>query len=175
MRVARTLAWTLGLASVLVAPGSARASEADIGEPVTRNGITVKAAYLTGVEMAPQPPTPSGDDTIHLECDVSAAANNPQGFPQGAWVPYLGCIYTIEKVGSDWSRTGRMLPMTAQDGPHYANNVAMDGPGEYRLTYYLVPPQSQGFFRHTDAETGVEAWWEPFSVSWMFEYAGQSD
>lgn len=65
--------------------------------------------------------------------------------------------------------------MTAQDGPHYANNVAMDGPGQYCLTYHLVPHQGQGFFRHTDDETGVEPWWNPFSVSWTFEYPAQSD
>ena len=63
--------------------------------------------------------------------------------------------------------------MVAQDGPHYANNVPLDGPGTYRLTYYLSPPSAQGFFRHADEETGVQSWWEPFSVQWTFEYPSQ--
>lgn len=160
---------TLGLSGGLFAT-AAHAAEVHVGDAVERNGLSVAAAYLTGIEMAPAPPTPDGGDTIHLECDVSAAADNAQGFREGSFVPYLTCSYLITKQGSDWQRAGTMLPMTAKDGPHYANNVAMNGPGTYEVTYFLAPPSRNGFFRHADSETGVSAWWEPFSVNWTFDY-----
>jgi len=63
-----------------------------------------------------------------------------------------------------------LKPMTAKDGPHYADNVKMDGPGTYKVTYALKPPEANGFYRHTDQETGVPAWWKPFSETFTFAY-----
>jgi hypothetical protein len=165
----RSYALALGALATLTGPTLA-ADEVAVGDPVERHGISVTPAYLEAIEMDPEPAVPMGDDVIHLECDVAATADNPHGFAEGAWVPYLTCAYEIEKIGSEWSRIGVMLPMTAQDGPHYANNVPMDGPGEYRLTYVLSPPSEQGFFRHADDATGVEPWWEPFEATWTFDY-----
>lgn len=157
----------LGLAA---APAHAADDEIKIGGPVERNGLSVAAAYLLAIDMDPPPATPAGENVIHLECDVAAAADNPHGFAEGQFVPYLTCSYVVEKVGSDWRRVGTMLPMTAQDGPHYADNVPLDGPGEYRVTYHLSPPSERGFYRHADESTGVPGWWEPFSVGWKFSY-----
>jgi uncharacterized protein involved in high-affinity Fe2+ transport len=64
--------------------------------------------------------------------------------------------------------------MTAGDGPHYANNVALAGPGRYSLTYSFAPPSSAGFIRHIDQATGVPDWWKPFSLSWTFAYPGKA-
>jgi uncharacterized protein involved in high-affinity Fe2+ transport len=46
----------------------------------------------------------------------------------------------------------------------------MDGPGEYVLTYRFEPPEQNGFFRHTDRETGVPEWWAPFEETFTFHY-----
>ncbi|HKK14928.1 MAG TPA: iron transporter, partial [Gammaproteobacteria bacterium] len=97
---------------------------------------------------------------------------NPNGFAPGEWVPYLGVTYRIQKLGSDWSAFGQFMSMVASDGPHYGANVTLDGPGKYRLTYRITPPPYQGFYRHTDKETGVAPWWKPFDVSWQFTYVG---
>jgi uncharacterized protein involved in high-affinity Fe2+ transport len=168
----RIVSTATGAALVLSASSLAAlaSDEVPIGQPHERNGLEVAAAYLDAIEMDPMPAMAAGDDVIHLECDIAATDDNVHGFSEGDWVPYLTCTYLIEKVGGDWSRAGTMLPMTAQDGPHYANNVPVDGPGEYRLTYHLEPPASRGFYRHADDATGVEPWWEPFSVSWTFTY-----
>ena len=146
---------TLALGGALVPAGAAQAAEYPVGEPVTKNGLEVGAAYLQGVELEPTPPAPAGEDTVHLECDISAAVGNAQGFEEGQFGPYLTCSYLVEKVGTDWRRAGTMLPMTARDGPHYAADVPMRGPGEYRLVYFLEPPSRNGFFRHTDEASGV--------------------
>ena len=161
---------TLALALATASPAAAAEGETLIGGPVERNGLSVAAAYLEAIEMEPEPATPAGEDVIHLECDVSAAADNAHGFAEGDFVPYLTCAYVIEKAGSDWRRIGVMLPMTAQDGPHYADNVPMDGPGDYRLTYRLSPPSDRGFHRHADDATGVDPWWAPFEVSFEFTW-----
>jgi uncharacterized protein involved in high-affinity Fe2+ transport len=60
----------------------------------------------------------------------------------------------------------------ASDGPHYGANVKFDGPGKYHVAYTINPPSKVGFLRHTDKETGVGAWWQPFTVDWDFTYTG---
>ena len=103
----------------------------------------------------------SGPDVIHLEVDVHAAAHEPHGFAEKEWIPYLTVGYTIEKIGGGFKKIGNLFAMTAGDGPHYANNVALAGPGRYRLTYRFAPPSSADFIRHIDQATGVPDWWKP--------------
>jgi periplasmic iron binding protein len=68
----------------------------------------------------------------------------------------------------------RHPPGMAKDGPHYANNVEMAGPGTYRLTYTILPPSTHGFIRHIDAASGVPAWWAPITASWLFTYPSKT-
>ncbi len=77
----------LGAALVLAAGAAQATDEYHVGEPVTKNGLEVGAAYLQGVGLEPTPPTPARGDTIHLECDVSAATGNEHGFEAGQFVP----------------------------------------------------------------------------------------
>jgi len=70
-------------------------------------------------------------------------------------VPDLTCSHVFEKTGSDWRRVGTVLPMTARDGPHHADNVPMDRLGEYRVTCRLGPPSGRGLYRRADDATGV--------------------
>ncbi|MEJ2061169.1 MAG: iron transporter [Gammaproteobacteria bacterium] len=158
--------------ATLLAAGVAQAAEIQIGKPVERNGMEIGAVYLQPVMMEPMMPGMSGNADVHLEADIRAQAKNPNGFGPGEWVPYLGITYRLEKIGSDWSAIGAFMAMVANDGPHYGANVKLDGPGKYRLTYHIAPPPYQGFYRHTDKETGVAKWWAPFDVSWEFAYVG---
>lgn len=61
--------------------------------------------------------------------------------------------------------------MVAKDGPHYGENVKMMGPGKYRLTLTVAPPDAH-FGRHVDKETGVAPWFKTFAVEYEFTYAG---
>jgi periplasmic iron binding protein len=147
------------------------AREYFVGGPVHQHDMEIVANYLVGVEMAPMlPGMAMGADVIHLEADVHATADNAYGYPDGAWVGYLTIGYTIEKSGTDWKSSGTLRPMQAKDGPHYADNVKMDGPGIYRVDYTFTPPEANGFLRHVDKETGVPAWWTPFSQTFTFDY-----
>jgi periplasmic iron binding protein len=149
-----------------------QAAEVPIGEPVQLHGMEIGAVYLQPVVMEPMMPGMSGNKDVHIEADIRAMAKNPNGFGPGEWVPYLGITYRLEKIGSDWSTMGAFMPMVASDGPHYGANVSLDGPGKYRVSYEIAPPPFQGFYRHTDKETGVEKWWAPFEVNWEFAYVG---
>jgi len=163
---------TLVATAALLGAGSTTAAEMPIGKPVQRNAMEIGAVYLQPVVMAPTLAGMNGGADVHLEADIRARPKNPNGFAPGEWVPYLGVTYRIQKLGSDWSAFGQFMPMVASDGPHYGANVKLDGPGKYRLTYRITPPPYQGFYRHTDEETGVAPWWKPFDVSWQFTYVG---
>lgn len=158
-------------ATLLLAASAAQAREYFVGGPVHQHDMEIVANYLVGIEMAPMPSNmPMGRDVIHLEADVHATADNVYGYADGGWIPYLNIDYTIAKQGADWQAQGRLHPMTAKDGPHYADNVQMHGPGVYHVTYRFTPPEANGFLRHTDKETGVPAWWAPFSEHFTFTY-----
>ncbi|MBI4183234.1 MAG: iron transporter [Proteobacteria bacterium] len=150
----------------------AKAAETAIDGPVERNAMEIGAVYLQPVIMEPAMPGMNQAMDIHLEADIRALKDNPNGFGPGEWIPYLGVMYRLEKLGSDWETFGTFAPMVASDGPHYGANVRLNGPGKYRLTYRILPPAYQGLYRHTDKETGVGAWWEPFDVSWEFTFVG---
>jgi len=151
--------------------GTAVADEVEVGEPFARFGMEIGAVYLQAVTMDPQHGAHLPAD-IHLEADVSAAKDNLHGFEEGAWIPYLGVSYEISKKDSNWRLRGDFVPMVANDGPHYGANVKLDGPGKYHLRYRFNPPSANGFYRHTDKETGVAAWWQPFDLEWDFTYVG---
>ncbi len=162
----------LALAALPAAlPAGAQAREYFVGGPVHHAGMEIVANYLVGITMAPMPAAmPMGPDVIHLEADVHATARNAWGFPDQAWIPYLTIDYRITRIGAPWHAAGKLLAMTADDGPHYADNVKMDGPGSYQVVYTLHPPVENGFLRHTDKATGVPAWWRPFSETFRFTY-----
>lgn len=161
------------LASVFLS-ASAAAAEYPIGHPQQANGIEVSAVYLQPVIMEPAGRLPASQADVHLEADIMALEENRNGFPAGAWVPYLTVDYALTRQGSDKSISGTFMPMVASDGTHYGANVKMDGPGKYHLTYTIHAPTFHGkpFMRHVDRETGVDEWFEPFSLEYDFVFAG---
>jgi len=163
------------LAAPLLAAEPADAREYFVGGPVKEQDMEIVANYLLGIEMASMPMTMGGmmehgSDMIHLEADIHATADSPYGYADGAWIPYLTVSYELKKDASDWSASGKLIPMTAKDGPHYANNLNMGGPGLYHLTYRIEPPAPDAFGRHIDKETGVPDWWKPITVHFDFKY-----
>ena len=155
---------------------AAYAKEYPVGKPQIKNGIEVAAVYLQPIKMDPpgmMHPAESSD--VHLEADIHAVKNNPNGFGEGEWVPYLTVRYELSKVGSNKVQKGEFMAMVANDGPHYGDNIKLMGPGNYKLKYTIYPPNANGsghFGRHTDKETGVAPWFKPFDVNYTFVYAG---
>ena len=158
--------------ALLSGAGTLSAADFPIGKPVIKNGMEIAAVYIQPTKMEPMLPGMMEPSDIHLEADISVTKENPNGFSEGSWMPYLQITYQIRKVGSEWSTIGSLMPMVASDGPHYAENIKLNGPGKYQLTYHIVPPPINGFYRHTDKETGTGKWWAPFDLSWEFTYLG---
>jgi uncharacterized protein involved in high-affinity Fe2+ transport len=154
----------------VVGPQPGFSPERPIGEDVIKNHINIAAVWLAAVGMAGMPEPSS--DVIHLEADIHATADNPNGFAKDEFVPYLKIKYELSDTkGGRPLQAGDLMPMVASDGLHYGANIAKPGPGSYRLVYKIEPPSAGGLGRHVDAATGVAAWWEPFEVGfdWIME------
>jgi hypothetical protein len=164
----------LSFALVLIA-SFAQAKEYPIGEPQQCGGMEIGAVYLQPIEMDPPGMMrPAADSDVHLEADISALVNNPNGFQEGSFVPYLNVAFVLRKEGSEQELKGDFHPMVANDGPHYGDNLKLMGPGKYHLTYSILPPAGGHamFGRHIDKETGVAPWFEPCELHYEFTYAG---
>ena len=167
----------LAIAALTVLPLAAQALEYPIGKPVQRDGMEIAAVYLQPIQMEPDGMMGKASESdIHIEADIRATADNPNGFEEGSWIPYLTVKFEIAKVGSDWKRAGEFMPMVASDGPHYGDNIKLAGPGKYKVKYTILPPGAGGhgthFGRHTDRETGVRPWFKAIEVENEFTYAG---
>lgn len=164
------------LTAVLGFMPAAFAKEYPAGKPVTKNGMEIAAVYLQPIEMDPPGMMRAAKDSdIHLEADIHATKGNINGFADGDWMPYLSIRYRLTKVDSGEAVEGDMMPMVAGDGPHYGDNVKLMGPGKYKLVFQVSPPSSSPeaqFGRHTDKETGVKPWFQPFETIYEFTYAG---
>jgi uncharacterized protein involved in high-affinity Fe2+ transport len=159
-----------------VAAFSAAAAEYPIGKQQIHGGMEINAVYLQPITMEPEGMMRKASDSdIHLEADIHAVKNNPTGFAEGDWMPYLNVTYELTKVGTTQTLKGDLMPMVASDGPHYGDNVKLFGPGKYHLKLHISPPSQDGhmaFGRHTDKETGVGPWFKPFTIEYDFPFAG---
>src|SRR5215467_5389064 len=170
MRI-RGQVFVIALISCLIPSAFAAAAEFYVGEPIEQDNLQIVPNYLTGIQMDPMPKgMDMGPEAIHIEADVHATKGETHGFAEDAWMPYLTIHYTLTKQGSNFKKSGTLAAMTADDGPHYANNVNMEGPGTYELTYEILPPSSNGFIRHIDKASGVPEWWKPITAHWTFTY-----
>ncbi len=154
----------------------AQAREYPIGKPAIQAGMEIGAVYLQPVTMEPDDMMlPASKADVHLEADIHATKNNPTGFGEGDWMPYLQVSFELTKAGSKQVLKGDLMPMVANDGPHYGDNVKLFGPGKYHLKFFVSPPLQTGhqsFGRHVDKETGVGPWFKPFVVEYDFVFAG---
>ncbi|MDD5250932.1 MAG: iron transporter [Rhodocyclaceae bacterium] len=170
------LAAGLSLAGLAVA---AQALEYPIGSPQQQAGIEIAAVYLQAVDMEPDGHMrKAAESDIHLEADIHALSNNPNGLKEGDWIPYLLVKYEVTKLPGGETIKGDMMPMVANDGPHYGDNVKLHGPGKYKVKFSVLPPNAKEnplgnhFGRHTDRLTGVRPWFKPFETEWEFTFAG---
>ena len=87
---------------------------------------------------------------------------------------YLVVKFEITKTGTTQKIEGEFMPMVANDGLHYGDNVKLFGPGKYHVKYTILPPSENKhahFGRHTDRQTGVRPGssrltWNMTSASW---------
>jgi periplasmic iron binding protein len=169
------LAATLCVAATSLG-SAAFGKEYPIGKPQEVAGMNIAAVYLQPIEMEPPGMMRAAKDSdVHLEADIKAAKDNKNGYAEGDWIGYLGVKYELTKTGESRVSSGEFMPMVANDGPHYGDNVKLSGPGKYKLKLTVSPPSENPhthFGRHVDKETGVAPWFKTFSVVYEFTYAG---
>ena len=162
-------------ASLAAAPSvmAAEFEEFPIGPEKVVGPLEIGAVYFQPVDMEPlgMGGLPAAKADMHLEADIKAAQDNQLGYEAGSFVPYLTVKYEITKEGGKTIK-GTFMPMSASDGPHYGNNVKLDGPGKYKVTFIIDNPEKQGYLLHVDKATGVTGrfWKKPIEVSWDFNY-----
>ncbi|MGP1939620.1 MAG: iron transporter [Arsenophonus sp. ET-DL9-MAG3] len=156
--------------------------EYPIGKPIINDGMEIQGVYLQPIIMDIDnryhviSHLAADKSDIHLEADIHAVEENPNGFAEGDWIPYLIIEYSITRLDVKLqTQVGTLMPMIANDGPHYGRNIKLNGYGKYRVTYKVHPPSFNKqvvFGRHVDKETGVSSWFKSFEVSWDFNYTG---
>jgi uncharacterized protein involved in high-affinity Fe2+ transport len=133
MRVSSFLRGGMAAVAALAAI-AATAAEYPIGKQQIQGGMEIGAVYLQPITMEPEGMMRKASDSdVHLEADIHAVKNNPTGFAEGDWMPYLQVSYELTKAGSNQTQKGDMMAMVANDGPHYGDNVKLQGPGKYHL------------------------------------------
>src|SRR5438270_5946958 len=126
-------------AALLATPLAAK--EYPIGKPQMKAGMEIAAVYLQPIEMDPPDVMRAAKDSdVHLEADMKAAKDNKNGFSEGDWIPFLVVTYELIKLETKDTQKGEFMPMVANDGPHYGDNVKLNGPGKYKLTLNIKPP-----------------------------------
>ena len=160
------------------APGDAGFTEVPIGEEQESADahINVAAVYFQAVDMLPADQMPASEADIHLEADISTI-DDYYGFGLGAWVPYLTVDYDVKDTSGASVASGTFMPMNADDGPHYGDNIKMPGEGTYTLELTIHSPAENGYLLHSDSETGVEAgkdgtglWSDPVVLTYDWDY-----
>ena len=172
----RSVIGMAALAFGAVYAATVSAEEIPVGPKQKVSGMEIGAVYLQPIEMEPAGMMRDAKDSdVHLEADIKADKDNSNGFATGDWIPYLAVDYELTKEGDGWSQKGPMMPMVANDGPHYGDNVKLKGPGRYKLKLVITPPGEVAhiqFGRHVDKETGVGPWFKPFTLEYDFVFAG---
>jgi uncharacterized protein involved in high-affinity Fe2+ transport len=147
--------------------------EFPLGDEQQVGPLNVAGVYFQPVDMEPAGlgGLAASQSDMHLEADIAALPNNNLGYGAGDFVPYLTVKYKAQKQDGKLIE-GNFMPMNATDGPHYGNNVKLDGPGRYKITFIIENPEKQSYLLHVDKETGVTGrfWKQPLEVSWDFDY-----
>ncbi|MDR2489184.1 MAG: iron transporter [Desulfovibrio sp.] len=156
------------------APGTEKGfEEFPLGDEKNVGPLQVAGVYFQPVDMEPAGlgGLAASQSDMHMEADIKAVEGNTLGYGAGDFVPYLTVKYRAEKKGGK-TIEGSFMPMSASDGPHYGNNVKLDGPGDYKITFIIENPEKQSYLLHVDKETGVKGrfWKEPIVVSWDFKW-----
>ena len=139
-----------------------------VGRPDAGHGVKVAVSYFQPIDLEGALMQPSDHADIHLETDVTAIADDQDGYAEGDWRPYMNVTYRLTRSDTGQSVTGALMPLVAYGSasigkPHYGDNLKLFGPGRYRLELNVAPPPGQ---------IGVGKGLEAFTLDYSFVYAG---
>lgn len=133
----------------------------------TWQGMDISADAMTAVPFVIFDGTkarevkPSEKTTFHLMVMLTDAQTHVA-------IPYASVWATIRR-GSTLVYDERLWPMISRYmGPHYGNDVSLPGPGEYKLSLLVSPPESA---RHMEY---AHVWLKPHRASFTFHWKAPS-
>lgn len=109
------------------------------------------------------------DAQMHLELDTKANKFGTNwGYSVDETPADLRMVYSLADASGKVLSQGMMMEMNAIDGSHYGTNLKNDtipGPGDYKLTITVYPPQNYAL--HNDYKTGViaKSWFKPLTTT----------
>lgn len=160
--------------SQTAANNGANFEEIPIGDDQEIFPLNIAAVYFQPVDMYPEGMGLSAaESNLHLEADIHALKDNKLGYGEGEFIPKLTVKYKIQdKNDAANVQEGTFMEMNADDGPHYGANLKMDKAGEYKLTFSILSPQTNGWTLHVDPDTGVKGrfWTEPIVANFDWDY-----
>ena len=132
--------------------------------------------HLQPVEMEPEGTCAKASESdIHIEADIHALANNPNGFEEGAWIPLPVVKFEVSKIGGDFKNRRRLHADGGQRRPALRRQHQARRPRQIQGEVHhpaAVGQPARPFGRHTDRATGVRPWFKPFDVEYEFTYVG---
>lgn len=143
-----------------------------IGEPRIVNGLDVAAVYFQPIELDGALMRAAAGADIHLEADIRATRDDPDGYAEGDWRPFLTVTYRLTKSDTGQVLSGTLMPLVSYGGPagaqagkpHYGDNLKLLGPGRYHLDLSVAPPGG--------GQTGIGTGFAPFTLGYDFVFAG---
>jgi hypothetical protein len=129
----------------------------------TWQGMKIEARTMTPVPFvvyngsSEQTIKPPKGTNFHLMVMLNDAHTNVA-------IPYAGVWATFSKDGKTVYDERQYPMLSAFMGPHYGNNVKLDGPGKYKLTLLISPPVAA---RHIEYKN---VWLHPHRVTVSFNW-----
>jgi hypothetical protein len=130
----------------------------------TWQGMAISADAMTAVPFVvfngarEKEVKPTGKTSFHLMVMLNDAQTHVP-------IPYASVWATITR-GSKLIYDERLWPMISRYmGPHYGNDVSLPGPGEYRLSLLVSPPESA---RHMEY---ANVWLKPHRATFAFHWS----
>lgn len=149
-----TLLFGLGCGA-LGAPATAPARDFalyPIGETQQFGDVTVALSFLQPLALNAGMMRAADRSDIHLEADIAAAQDDPNGYAKGEWRPYAVVHYTLTRLrpaATEAPLTGTLIPLIGYNSgggggkDHYGDNIEMRGPGRYRLALSIHLPEGR--------------------------------
>ncbi len=119
-----------------------------VGPPRIVQNLEIAPVYFQPIDLEGALMQSADGADIHLEVDIHAAQDNPGGYAQGDWRPYLNVTYRLTKIATGQTLSGTLMPLVSYGGkagaaagkPHYGDNLKLLGPGKYHLDLSIAPP-----------------------------------
>ena len=115
-----------------------------IGGPLLRDGLEIaaRADDRRQLDRHARAAWRAGADAMFLVADVRAAKDEPHGFAEHSFIPYLSISYALTKDGAPtFKKAGLLYPVGRQDRPALCRRRRAGGAGHLSSDLYHLAAQ----------------------------------